>query len=110
MPLVVDVSGAAEIFEAVVVAIGEDDGAGSGQHEAFGEAALAQVAGALVHEARRDVDGAARGVVAVVVDDERALAAAAVGVGEDVLIDSAIAVPEIVEGEVRAAGEDVALR
>ena len=48
-------------------------------------------------------------VVLVVVDDERALAAEAVGVGEDVFVDVAIAVPEVVEGEVGAAGEDVAL-
>ncbi len=64
---------------------------------------------AFVHEAGGDVDGAAGGVVLVVVEDEGALVVEAVGVGEDVLVDCAVAVPEVVEGEVGAAGEDVAL-
>ena len=55
------------------------------------------------------MDGSARALVLVVVEDKRALVAVAVGVGEDVLVDFAVAVPEVVEGEVGAAGEDVAL-
>ncbi len=45
--VVLDVGGAAEVFEAVGVAVEDDEGVGGGEGEAFGEAALAEVAGGL---------------------------------------------------------------
>ena len=44
--------GAAEVLQAVGVAVGEEDGVVGGQAEAFGEAALPQRAAALIHERR----------------------------------------------------------
>ncbi len=50
-----------------------------------------------------------RGAVAVVVDDEGALVAVAVGVGEDVFVDRTVEpFEEVVEQEVAALGEEPA--
>ena len=48
-------------------------------------------------------------VVLVVVEDKGALARSAVGVGEDVFVDCAVARPEVVESEVGAVGKDAAV-
>src|ERR1700722_19316955 len=106
----VDVGGAAEIFESVCcVAIGEDERAVEIYAEAVGEASLFQFAGGLIHEGGGDLDGAAGRSVGVVVDDESALVAETIGVGENIFIYSSMVVPEIIEQKVMAFSEESAV-
>src|SRR5580698_9609083 len=106
----VEIRRAAEVFEAVGgVAIGEKDGAIVRQSEAIGEASLPEMAGGFVDGGRREVNGAACAPVAVVVEYDCALAVVAVRIGEDVFIDGAVIVPEIVEDKVGALGEESAV-
>ena len=108
--VVAEVGGAAEVFEvAGGVAIGDEGDVVDGKGEASVRLRWRKLAGALVHGGSRDVDGAARAAVAVVVEDEGALVAEAVGVGEDVLVDAAVLGPEVVEDEVGAFGEELAV-
>ena len=86
------VVGAAQIFEAGErVAEGEDDAGVAAEAKPFAQALLAKAACALVGIGGGEVDGAVRGAVAVVVDDQGALVAVAVGVGKDVFVDRAVA-------------------
>ena len=106
----VEVGGAAQVIEAGdAVAPGDGDAFVELQAEALGEIALAELAGALIHGGGRDVDSAAGALVGVVVEDDAALVTEAVGVGEDVFVDRPVLVPEVVEGEVFAFGEDAAV-
>ena len=105
----VQVAGAAQVLQAVAVAAGQNHRFAGGQTQSVGETALAQHAAGLVHERRGDVNCPACAVVLVVVENQRTLVAVAVGVGKDVLVHLAAAVPEVVERELGAAGEDVSL-
>ncbi len=99
----------AEVFEARDVVAIRQNRPVSWQVETFGEALLLQRAGGLVEEANGHVDRALGRAVDVVVEDDGALAAGAVGVGEDVFVHRSIPGPEVVEDEVRAFGKDVAV-
>src|ERR1035437_11127931 len=102
-----DVGGTAKIFESVRITVGDNYRFAGGKTEAFSHASLANRTAALVHEPRGDVDSAACAVVLVVVDDQGTFVPAPVGVGEDVFVDVAVAVPEIVQREVGTARKDM---
>ena len=107
--VVAQVACPAQVFEARHVVAVSQNGAVSGQVETLGQALLLQRAGGLVEEADGQVNGSVRGAVDVVVEDDGALAARTIGVREDVLIHRALAGPEVVEDEMGALGEDVAV-
>src|SRR5580698_11436079 len=101
---------ATKVFEATdSITIRIDNRVFRGYRQAISQALLYQLVVSLVHKSCRHVDGAVGGAVVVVVNDERSLSVAAVGIGEDIFIDRSVLGPKIVEDEVGAVSEESAV-
>ena len=99
----------AQVFEAGQrVAPGEDGAGVVAQAQSFPDSLLAQLVGALVGVGRRIINRAVRVGVSIVIDDQGALVASAVGVGKDILVHLAVVREEVVEQEVAALGKEPA--
>ena len=99
----------AQVFKAGErIAAGEDGAGISGKAKPIADPALAQLRSGLVGVGSGVIDGAVCFAVAVVVDDQRALVAGAVGIGKDVLVHRTGRLEEIVEQKIVALGKDPA--
>ncbi len=98
--------GAAQVLETGErIAEGEDGAVIARQAEALVETLLAKLGRAFVGVGGGVIDGAVGLAVAVVVDDEGAVGAVAIGVGEDVFVDRARGLIESVKQKVAAFSE-----
>ncbi len=89
-----------------VIAISQNQRLIPSNVQPLGQTALPQLARALVHRRRRNMNRPVRRSVAVVVKNNRPLTSVAVRVRKHVLIHRAVPVPEVVQHKVRALCED----
>src|ERR1700690_3675317 len=105
-----DLRGPLQVFQpGGIIAKGKEEVAVVGQPESSAERLLAQVACRLVSICGGMVDRAVGGGKAVVINDQRPVLAAPVGVGEDILIHRAIGPVEVVQEKILALSEQPAL-
>ena len=108
--LVTQVSGAMEMLEAAnSFAISDEGRVVERVARSRRAAGPGEGSGGLVGEGGGEMDRAAGFAIVIVEDDDGAAIAEAVGVGVDILVDFAVLFPEIVEQEVAALGEELAL-
>ena len=103
------VHGSAKILQvAHGIAIGNKLAILRPQPESVCQAPLPEHSAALVHRCGRNMDRATRALIHVVIDDDRALVARAVRVGEHILIHRSMLVPEVIQNKVSALRKQVA--
>src|ERR1700677_1711527 len=101
-----DLRGPLQVFQpSAIIAKGKEEVAVVGQPESSAERLLAQMACPLVSISGGVIDGAVGGGKAIVINDQRAVLAAPVGVGEDILIHRAVGPVEVVQEKILALSE-----